>query len=77
MESNAAFYRLRDVRLELDRLERTLDAFPDGMRVAVEFRYRSWFTEEVPKTLAKRDVALCLADRRGPVTSVWCTADWT
>jgi uncharacterized protein YecE (DUF72 family) len=80
VESNAAFYRLRDVRLELDRLEldrveRTLDAFPDVMRVAVEFCHRSWFTDVVRETLAKREVALCLADRHGPVTSVWRTAD--
>ena len=63
--------------LELQRLERTLDAFPDGMRVAVEFRHKSWFTDEVREALAKRNVALCLADRRGPVAPVWRTADWT
>ena len=63
--------------LELDRLERTLDAFPAGMRIAVEFRHRSWFTDEVRQALAKREVALCLADRRGPATPVWRTADWT
>src|SRR5206468_77123 len=25
----------------------------------------------------ERRVALCLADRRGPVTPIWRTADWT
>jgi len=63
--------------LELQRLERTLDAFPSEMRVAVEFRHASWFTDEVRRALEERGVALCLADRRGPVAPVWRTADWT
>ena len=65
------------LELELERLERTLDAFPADWRVAVEFRHRSWFTDEVRGTLTERKVALCLADRRGPATPIWRTADWT
>ena len=63
--------------LELDRLRRTLDAFPNGVRVAVEFRHKSWFVDEVQRELTDRGVALCLADRRGPITPIWRTADWT
>jgi uncharacterized protein YecE (DUF72 family) len=63
--------------LEIDRLRRTLDAFPAGTRVAVEFRHKSWFTDEVRRELGERGVALCLADRRGPITPIWRTADWT
>lgn len=65
------------MRIELDRLERTLDAFPPDWRVAVEFRHASWFTEEVRQVLTERRVALCLADRWGPVSPIWRTADWT
>jgi len=65
------------LHLELERLERTLDAFPDDWRVAVEFRHKSWFTDEVRVALDERNVALCLAYRRGPVTPLWRTADWT
>jgi len=59
------------------RLRATLDAFPTGVRVAVEFRHSSWFSDEVRAILEERGVALCLADRRGPRTPVWRTADWT
>jgi uncharacterized protein YecE (DUF72 family) len=65
------------LKLELDRLRRTLDAFPADMRVAVEFRHKSWFIDEVQRELTERGVALCLADRRGPITPIWRTADWT
>jgi uncharacterized protein YecE (DUF72 family) len=65
------------LKVEQERLERTLDAFPPDWRVAVEFRHRSWFTDEIRRVLADRRVALCLADRRGPLTPIWRTADWT
>ena len=64
------------LRIELDRLRRTLDAFPSDWRVAVEFRHKSWFVDDVRRELADRRVALCLADRRGPITPLWRTADW-
>jgi len=65
------------LRIELDRLKRTLDCFPTDWRVAVEFRHDSWYTDEVRRELAERKVPLCLADRRGPITPIWRTADWT
>jgi len=67
------------LELELDRLRRTLDAFAEhgSARVAVEFRHKSWFIDEVQRELTDRGVALCLADRRGPITPLWRTADWT
>jgi uncharacterized protein YecE (DUF72 family) len=65
------------MRIELDRLRATLDAFPPELRVAVEFRHKSWFTDEVRRELTDRRVALCLADRTGPLTPIWRTADWT
>jgi uncharacterized protein YecE (DUF72 family) len=60
------------------RLARALDRFPDDVRVAVEFRHASWFSDEVRRILEERSAALCLADRRSrPVTPIWRTAPWT
>jgi uncharacterized protein YecE (DUF72 family) len=66
-----------DLELDLVALEETLDAFPAGLRVAVEPRHASWFVEDVRLALTERSVALCIADRRGPITPLWQTADWT
>ena len=66
-----------DMPSDLEALDATLRAFPAGIRVAVEPRHESWFTDELCQLLANRGAALCLADRRGPVTPVWRTADWT
>jgi uncharacterized protein YecE (DUF72 family) len=65
-----------DLELDLSALEATLDAFPAGIRLAVEPRHASWFVEDVRRVLAARNVALCVADRRGPITPIWRTADW-
>jgi uncharacterized protein YecE (DUF72 family) len=66
-----------DLELDLPALEETLDAFPANLRLAVEPRHDSWFTEELRRALTVRRVALCVADRRGPITPVWQTADWS
>ncbi len=48
-----------------------------GVRVAVEFRHESWWTEEIRELLARHRAALCWADRLGrPVSPLWRTADW-
>ena len=65
-----------DFGADVEALEATLDAFPPGMQVAVEFRHPTWFTDDVRHVLTKRNVAMCLADRRGPITPIWRTADW-
>lgn len=62
---------------DLPNLARTLEAFPRGTRVALEPRDDSWFTAELRDLLIEHGVALCLADRRGPLTPIWQTADWT
>ena len=62
---------------DLGRLEETLAEFPRGIRVAVEFRHDSWFTDEIRRLLQRFDAALCLADRRGPIAPFWVTTDWT
>ena len=64
-------------RCNVERLRATLDEFPAEFRVAVEFRHDSWYVDEVRALLTERRAALCLADRRGPLTPLWRTADWT
>jgi uncharacterized protein YecE (DUF72 family) len=66
-----------DLPADLDRLAATLEAFPSSVRVAVEPRHASWFSDEFRQLLADQRAALCLADRRGPVTPIWRTAPWT
>jgi uncharacterized protein YecE (DUF72 family) len=66
-----------DLELDLVGLEQTLDAFPAGIRLAVEPRHPSWFVDDVRGALTDRNVALCVADRRGPITPLWRTADWS
>jgi uncharacterized protein YecE (DUF72 family) len=47
------------------------------VRVAVEPRHESWWTDEVRDLLAERNAALCWADRLGrPLTPLWRTAGW-
>jgi uncharacterized protein YecE (DUF72 family) len=63
-------------KADVDRLAATLTAFGAGVRVAVEFRHRSWFSADVRALLEEHGAALCLADRKGPATPLWRTADW-
>jgi len=61
----------------VERLEETLAAFPPKVRLAVEFRHSSWFTDEVKAVLERRDAALCLADRNSKALGKeWRTASW-
>jgi uncharacterized protein YecE (DUF72 family) len=61
----------------LASLDRCLAAFPASVQVAVEPRHPSWWVDDVRSVLERRAAALCWADRRGgPVTPLWCTADW-
>lgn len=64
--------------LDLERLESSLDALPQG-RHAFEFRHESWFTDEVYGLLGEHGVALVIGDE----TTRWIstphvrTTDWT
>lgn len=64
------------LRADPHRLDACLAAFPADARVAVEPRHDSWWTDEVRDVLARRNAALCWADRQGPLTPLWVTADW-
>ncbi|HEX2145664.1 MAG TPA: DUF72 domain-containing protein [Glycomyces sp.] len=65
------------LRADAALLADCLDRFPKGVRVAVEPRHSSWWTDEVRTVLEERDAALCWADRGSrPVTPLWRTATW-
>jgi len=57
-------------------LEATLDELPPDVRVAVELRHDSWFTEDTRRILVDHGAALCLADSPRRTTPYWRTADW-
>jgi uncharacterized protein YecE (DUF72 family) len=58
-------------------LDGCLREFPPAIRVAVEPRHASWWTDEVREVLAAHGAALCWVDRRGkPQAPLWRTADW-
>lgn len=59
------------------RLASVLERIPPAIRVAVELRHPSWWSEATRELLAHHGAALCLTDRRGPTSPVWRTADWT
>ncbi len=66
------------LKIDLENLDRTLAAFPDGLRLAVEPRHESWWTDDLRRLLEKHGAALCMADRgEQAVTPTWRTADWT
>lgn len=47
------------------------------VRVAVEFRHESWWTEETKRIMSQHGAALCWADRQEQaITPLWRTADW-
>ncbi len=65
------------MRAAPDRLERTLAAFPPGVRIALEVRDRSWFSDEIRDVLTRHGAALCLTDSSYRRSPIWRTADWT
>lgn len=65
-------------RADVDRLNRTLRAFPRTMPVAVEFRDPSWYSDSVRELLAQQGAALCRTDRAGESPDPdWTDAGWT
>jgi uncharacterized protein YecE (DUF72 family) len=63
------------LRADLDALDETLTQFPSSVRVVVEPRHDSWFTEDCRRLLERHGAALCWADRRSrPVSPLWITA---
>jgi len=66
-----------DLDAEPARLDAALGTCPPGVRVAVEPRHPSWFTDEVRDVLTRHHAALCAADRRSRLLApLWRTAPW-
>jgi uncharacterized protein YecE (DUF72 family) len=73
-----------NLRAAPEALDETLTAFARRVKVAVELRHESWFTNETKALLESHGAALCLADgtlrpgplRSRPVTPMWRTASW-
>jgi uncharacterized protein YecE (DUF72 family) len=66
-----------NLKVDAGRLDRCLACFPAHVRVAVEPRHTSWWTEEIREILERRRAALCWADRLGrPQNPLWRTAGW-
>lgn len=58
-------------------LDDALGQFPPRVRVAVEPRDASWWSDRVREVLTARGAALCWTDRAGrPAAPLWRTADW-
>jgi uncharacterized protein YecE (DUF72 family) len=53
------------LRLDEARLQSFLACIPSGIRVAIEFRHQSWFTEDVFRHMREHNVALCVAESDG------------
>lgn len=74
------------LRVDLDALDETLRRFGRAVRVAVEFRHPTWFTDDCRALLARHRAALCLADGElglgddkvasKRVSPLWRTAEW-
>jgi uncharacterized protein YecE (DUF72 family) len=58
-------------------LETFLNKKPDSVRVALEFRHSSWFSEDLSKLLSKHNAALCVADREEMKPAFQRTSDFT
>jgi uncharacterized protein YecE (DUF72 family) len=59
-----------------DRLDETLSLFPARIRIAVEFRDPSWFSDEVRTILEKHGAAFVLADSPRRKQPDWRTTSW-
>ncbi|MCY1139559.1 DUF72 domain-containing protein [Actinoplanes sp. Pm04-4] len=65
------------LKADLGALDETLSLIPSGVRVAVEPRHDTWFTDDCRRLLEKHGAALCWADRKSrPITPQWETADF-
>lgn len=65
------------LQAEPTRLADCLAQFPSNLRLAVEPRHDSWWTDEVRDVLTAHDAALCWTDVLSrPRTPLWRTAGW-
>lgn len=57
-------------------LDETLILLPPPVRIAVEFRNETWFTDETRAVLERHRAALCLADSPRRKQPHWKTTEW-
>lgn len=58
-------------------LRNFLSLFPSQQRIALEFRHKSWFDEEVYRMLHDHKAALCITEAEGKLEIPFvATADW-
>lgn len=60
----------------VERLAGFLDALPDGVRAAFEFRHESWWDDDVYAALRDHDAALVIAQTDEYTTPLVPTAGW-
>lgn len=66
------------VRKDAELLDAFLGTWPQELPVALEFRHRSWFDEEVAETLARQHAAICVSeDGKLDLPTFFATTDWT
>jgi len=65
------------MKADPELLDHALSLFPRSVRVAVEPRDASWWSDRTREVLTARGAALCWADRGGDLmTPLWRTAGW-
>lgn len=62
--------------IDLDRLDRFLDAIAPGRRVAVEFRHPTWDVEETFAVLSRHKAAYCVTSGANLPCNLRATADF-
>jgi uncharacterized protein YecE (DUF72 family) len=65
------------LKADLGALREALERFPRQVRVAVEPRHESWFSDQTRALLTDRGAALCLADSPRRRSPVWRTSGWS
>lgn len=65
-----------NMAVDLDKLINFLRAVPEDIRLAIEFRHKSWFTDLVYDLLRNRRAALCLAESEKLETPPVITTDF-
>jgi uncharacterized protein YecE (DUF72 family) len=65
------------LKADLGALRETLLEFPPEVRVAVEPRHETWFTDATRALLAEHGAALCLVDTPRRRSPLWRTAEWS
>jgi len=65
-----------NLKKDLALFDAFLDGLPPKVPAAFEFRHPSWFDDDVCERLARRNLALCVADSEKLSTPVRVTADY-